>query len=314
MPNHGFTERAQEALRRAQEIVQQKRHSQLDVEHILFAILADPQGLIPTLLTKLGIDPAALRHKVDEVLSSSPQTYSNYSGLAQIHISRRAQHVVSGAAEEAARLRDQFIGVEHLFLAILREGGGTAARLLVEAGVDRERVEDALGEVRQLFTPDDRSIPRPTANALPLNGSPRPDAQIAIRTALGYAQQSGQALDWEHIVLALLNPRDGLLSRAVARSGGDAQVLYSRLATRLGFTPAAAVDTVAPITTNMVPAMRSILSLTVRAAAGEPLDTVDLILALLNEPGDNPAARFMQEAGVDPNQLVATLGEIQAAE
>ena len=148
MPSNGFTERAQEALRNAQEIVQQKRHSQLDVEHILLALLKPRDGLISKIIEKLNGDPRALARKLDDQLNSSPRLYSSYSGLAQIHISMRAQRVVSAAAEEAAKLGDEFIGVEHLFLAITAERGGTAARLLGEISVDQAGVNTALQEIR----------------------------------------------------------------------------------------------------------------------------------------------------------------------
>ena len=130
MPSNGFTERAQEALRTAQEIVQQKRHSQLDVEHILLALLKPRDGLISKIIEKLNGDPRALARRLDDAAERSPRLYSSYGGLAQIHISMRAQRVVSAAAEEAAKLNDEYIGVEHLFLAIAAERGGSAARLL----------------------------------------------------------------------------------------------------------------------------------------------------------------------------------------
>ncbi|HUS14899.1 MAG TPA: Clp protease N-terminal domain-containing protein, partial [Chloroflexia bacterium] len=148
MPNNGFTERAQDALRSAQEIVQQKRHSQLDVEHILLALLKPRDGLISKIIEKLNGDPRALARRLDDQLNSSPRLYSTYSGLTQINISMRAQRVVSAAAEEAARLNDEWIGVEHLFLAITAERGGTAARLLSEISVDQAAVHGALQEIR----------------------------------------------------------------------------------------------------------------------------------------------------------------------
>src|SRR5436309_8023191 len=101
MPSNGFTERAQEALRNAQEIVQQKRHSQLDVEHILLALLQPPDGLISKLIQKLGADPRVLATRLDERLNARPQMHGLFTGLAQIHISMRAQRVVSAAAEQA---------------------------------------------------------------------------------------------------------------------------------------------------------------------------------------------------------------------
>ncbi|MGI8588960.1 MAG: ATP-dependent Clp protease ATP-binding subunit [Chloroflexia bacterium] len=148
MTGNGFTDRAQEALRTAQEIVQQKRHSQLDVEHILLALLKPRDGLISKIVEKLKGDPRVLARKLDDQLNSSPRLYSSYSGMSQVHISMRAQRVVSAAAEEAAKLGDEFIGVEHLFLAITAERGGTAARLLGEINIDQAGVHSALQEIR----------------------------------------------------------------------------------------------------------------------------------------------------------------------
>src|SRR5436190_15810661 len=84
MPSNGFTDRAQEALRTAQEIVQQKRHSQLDVEHILLALLKPRDGLVSKIVEKLNGDSRLLARRLDEQLNSSPRLYSSYSGLAQI--------------------------------------------------------------------------------------------------------------------------------------------------------------------------------------------------------------------------------------
>src|SRR5437763_8076218 len=136
MPSNGFTERAQEALRTAQEIVQQKRHSQLDVEHILLALLKPRDGLVSKIIEKLNGDPRALARRLDDQLNASPRLYSSYTGLAQIHISMRAQRVVSASAEEAARMGDDYVGVEHRFLAIAAVPGGIGARLLQAARID----------------------------------------------------------------------------------------------------------------------------------------------------------------------------------
>src|SRR5437879_5428249 len=130
MPSNGFTERAQEALRTAQEIMRQKQHSQLDVEHILLAMLKPPDGLIAKIIAKLGADPQALARQLDDQLNAGPRLHSSNQGMAQIHISTRAQHVVSASAEEAARMGDEYIGVEHFLLAIAAVPDGIVASLL----------------------------------------------------------------------------------------------------------------------------------------------------------------------------------------
>jgi ATP-dependent Clp protease ATP-binding subunit ClpC len=149
--NNGFTEKAQEALRFAHEIVQQKRHSQLDVEHILLALLKPRDGVVTKIIEKLGGDARQLQRRIDEALNASPRLYSGYSGVGNtnnIHISMRAQRVVSEAANEAGSMDDDYIGVEHLFLAIAGERGGSAARILGEMNIDKERITAALREIR----------------------------------------------------------------------------------------------------------------------------------------------------------------------
>src|SRR3954451_21543086 len=108
MPSNGFTDGAQEALRMAQEIVQQKRHSQLDVEHILLALLKPRDGVVYKIIEKLGGDPRLLSRRLNDALDASPRLYSSYSTMAaqQIHISMRAQRVVSEAANEAQAMDD----------------------------------------------------------------------------------------------------------------------------------------------------------------------------------------------------------------
>src|SRR5690349_12156487 len=150
--NNGFTERAQEALRLAHEIVQQKRHNQLDVEHILLALLKPRDGVVYKIIEKLGGDPRALQRRLDDALNASPRLYSGYGGMGttNIHISMRAQRVVSEAANEAGQMDDEYIGVEHLFLAIAGERGGSAARLLTEMNIDKDRIYQALRQVRSV--------------------------------------------------------------------------------------------------------------------------------------------------------------------
>jgi len=157
--NNGFTEQAQGALRLAHEIVQQKRHSQLDVEHILLALLEPRAGLVSQVITTLGGDPRVLSRRLNDALDASPRLYSSYSSMAQqIHISMRAQRVVSEAANEAQAMDDEFIGVEHLFLVIASERGGGAARLLSEMGIDRERILRVLRPIRDQAPGDDMNM------------------------------------------------------------------------------------------------------------------------------------------------------------
>ncbi|MBU1660203.1 MAG: AAA family ATPase, partial [Chloroflexi bacterium] len=143
-----FTERAQEAAQRAAEIIQRYEHNQIDSEHILLALIEQPQGAVPQLLEVLKVDAAALSERLDYVLRTSPKANIFGGGTGQIFITPRVKRVVDKANQEANRLKDEYISTEHLFMAILSERNTPAARLLEGAGVTKERVYEAVKQIR----------------------------------------------------------------------------------------------------------------------------------------------------------------------
>jgi ATP-dependent Clp protease ATP-binding subunit ClpC len=143
-----FTERAQEAAQRAAEIIQRYGHNQIDTEHILLALIEQPQGVIPQILEILKVDPALLIERLDYTLRTSPKANIFGGGAGQIFITPRVKRIIDLANEEASRLKDEYISTEHIFLAILSERNTPAARLLENAGVTRERVYDAVLQLR----------------------------------------------------------------------------------------------------------------------------------------------------------------------
>ncbi len=143
-----FTERAQEAAQRAAEIIQRYGHNQIDTEHILLALIEQPQGVIPQILEILKIDPALLIERLDYTLRTSPKANIFGGGAGQIFITPRVKRIIDLANEEASRLKDEYISTEHIFLAILSERNTPAARLLENAGLTRERVYEAVLQLR----------------------------------------------------------------------------------------------------------------------------------------------------------------------
>ncbi len=143
-----FTERAQEAAQRAAEIIQRYGHNQIDTEHILLALIEQPQGVIPQILEILKIDSSALVERLDYVLRTSPKANIFGGGAGQIFITPRVKRIVDLANQEANRLKDEYISTEHIFLAILGERNTPSARLLESAGVTKERVGEAVQQVR----------------------------------------------------------------------------------------------------------------------------------------------------------------------
>jgi ATP-dependent Clp protease ATP-binding subunit ClpC len=143
-----FTERAQEAAQRAAEIIQRYGHNQIDTEHILLALIEQPQGVITQLLEIMSVDAEALTERLDYILRTSPKANIFGGGAGQIFITPRVKRIIDQANEEANRLKDEYISTEHIFLAILSERSTPAARLLEGAGVRKERVLEAINQVR----------------------------------------------------------------------------------------------------------------------------------------------------------------------
>src|SRR5512146_1888100 len=143
-----FTERAQEAAQRAAEIIQRYGHNQIDTEHILLALIEQPDGVIPQILGNLNINAQALADRLDATLRASPKANIFGGGAGQIFITPRVKRIIDLANEEANRLKDEYISTEHIFLAILTERNTPAARILESAGLTRDRVYTAIQDLR----------------------------------------------------------------------------------------------------------------------------------------------------------------------
>ncbi len=143
-----FTERAQDAANRSIEILQRYGHNQVDTEHILLALLEQPDGVVPQILSKLNVDVAAMRAKLEEILRQSPKAAIYGGGTGQVFITPRVKRVLDLAQEEANRLKDEYISTEHIFLAISTERNTASARLLAENGVTRERINETIKAIR----------------------------------------------------------------------------------------------------------------------------------------------------------------------
>jgi ATP-dependent Clp protease ATP-binding subunit ClpC len=143
-----FTERAQDAAARAYEILQRYGHNQVDTEHILLALLEQPEGVTGQILAKMNVDSELIKYKLDEILKASPKATIYGGGVGQVFMTPRVKRVIDVAQEEANRLKDEYISTEHLFLAILTETRTPIAKIMKEVGVSRERVLDVIKEIR----------------------------------------------------------------------------------------------------------------------------------------------------------------------
>ncbi|MCK4316673.1 MAG: AAA family ATPase, partial [Anaerolineae bacterium] len=144
-----FTERAQDAAQRAVEVMTRYGHTQVDTEHLLLALLEQPEGVIPQILEHLGVDVDQIQQRLDDVLraSSKAGVYGG-GGVGQVFITPRVKRALELANDEANRLKDDYISTEHIFLAIASERNTPVARILRESGVTKKRIYDAVKEVR----------------------------------------------------------------------------------------------------------------------------------------------------------------------
>jgi ATP-dependent Clp protease ATP-binding subunit ClpB len=138
-----FTEKAQEAFFGAQRIASDASASQIDGEHLALALLEQDGGIVPEVVRAVGGVPEQLAAALREHVARQPKVY----GGAQPSLSPRLARVVQDAQKEAERLKDEYVSTEHLLLALV-EGTGAAADAFKRAGVSRDRVLNALQQVR----------------------------------------------------------------------------------------------------------------------------------------------------------------------
>jgi ATP-dependent Clp protease ATP-binding subunit ClpC len=150
-----FTEKAQDAFQAAQEIMQEQHHTQLDVEHVFLAMLRQRDGLAARALGKLNVDIEAVAQRVERELEKSPKVYGQYGFGNQVYVTPRTQRLVKRAEEEANRLNDQYVGIDHLLTAMSSEREGASSRILNTFNVDQERLYQVLMEIRGTQRSDD---------------------------------------------------------------------------------------------------------------------------------------------------------------
>jgi ATP-dependent Clp protease ATP-binding subunit ClpB len=144
-----LTQKSQEALHDAQSKALRFGHTEVDGEHLLLALLDQPDGLIPRLLDASGMDVTPTREAIEAELSRRPRVTNAGAPPGQVMITQRLGRLLDAAAAEAERLKDEYVSVEHLLVALLNEGSTSAAgRILREQGLTRERFLQELTAVR----------------------------------------------------------------------------------------------------------------------------------------------------------------------
>ena len=140
-----YTEKAQKGVLAAQQLAERSHHPQVEPEHLLLTLVEQPDGVVPSVLRRVGIEPARILEEGRALLGQQPEAH----GGAEAGPSPRLRAVASLAEREAERLKDEYVSTEHLLLALTLEGDRAAsAQLLSRHGVTTDRVFEALAQIR----------------------------------------------------------------------------------------------------------------------------------------------------------------------
>ena len=141
-----FTQKSVEAVQAAQQMASARQNQQIEQEHLLLALLEQKEGLIPQLMQKAGVEPAALRQKLTAAVERLPQ--GSGSGGGEMYLSRDLEQALNEAEKIAREMHDEYTSVEHLMLGLFEKTDDTLRALFREAGLTKEKFMAALRQVR----------------------------------------------------------------------------------------------------------------------------------------------------------------------
>src|SRR5713226_5083411 len=139
-----LTTKSQEALQQAQTLADKRNHQAIDVEHLLFALLGQKEGVVPSLLQKLGLPLSSLTERLQKALDRLPQVTG---ATGQTFVTPRLKKIIEGAEAEAEALKDEYVSTEHLLLSMVQDTG-EAGKVLRELGASRDKLLNALVGIR----------------------------------------------------------------------------------------------------------------------------------------------------------------------
>jgi ATP-dependent Clp protease ATP-binding subunit ClpB len=146
-PNR-LTEKAQDVVRQAQSTAQRQGHSQIEAEHLAVGLLEQEGGVASRVLEKAGVSPATLLQQLRQALSRLPRVSGSGVQSGQVYISSRVNEVFTNAEAEAQAMKDEYVSVEHLLLALASLKDGPVAEAFRSAGVTKEKLLEAVAAVR----------------------------------------------------------------------------------------------------------------------------------------------------------------------
>ncbi|MEN3037884.1 MAG: ATP-dependent chaperone ClpB [Candidatus Kryptonium sp.] len=141
-----FTIKSQDAIQKAMQIASEKSHQVIEPEHLLLALIEDETGLINSIIKKIGGNVQYIRNKLNQAISRFPQVQG--TGIGNQYISQGLMKVFDDALREANQLKDEYISVEHLLIALAENRNTEAGRILSEQGVTKDAILKVMREIR----------------------------------------------------------------------------------------------------------------------------------------------------------------------
>ncbi len=149
MDMNKLTQKSQEAVQQAQAIALRYGHREVDGEHLLASLLAQDNGLVPRMLTRIQVDGDVLKSELEKELARQPKVSGPGVEQDKIYVTQRFQKLFLSAQGEAERLKDEYVSVEHLLLALIGEGDETSAgRILKQFNITRDNILSVLTQIR----------------------------------------------------------------------------------------------------------------------------------------------------------------------
>ena len=139
-----FTIKSQELIQNAQSLASQSGNQQIEPEHLLSAMLDEKEGIARAMFHKLGVSPDDIANELTQAIDKLPKI----SSIGDVYISQMTKGILDAAFAEAAKMKDQYVSIEHILLAISDEKNGEAAKILNRNGITRESILKVLMEIR----------------------------------------------------------------------------------------------------------------------------------------------------------------------
>jgi ATP-dependent Clp protease ATP-binding subunit ClpB len=139
-----FTIKSQELIQNSQNLATQHNNPQIEPEHLLGCMLREPEGIVNSMLKKLGASSGSVAQEVAQAIERLPKV----DQPSDVYISTRTKSVLDAAFSEAAKMKDQYVSLEHILLAITDEKAGDAVKILAHHGVTRDSILKVLIDIR----------------------------------------------------------------------------------------------------------------------------------------------------------------------